>query len=157
MLRAFKKLKKDNIKLVFSGAKKNGFEEVVKVIKANHLEDQVEILGYVSDDDMLNFYQHTNCVIFASVCGPTNIPPIEAITMGKPLLCSNKYAMPEQCGDAALYFDPLNVDELQELMRQVLEDKEPCTKLKQNAKRRAKFFSVDKLAINLKSAIEAQK
>ena len=86
-----------------------------------------------------------------------NIPPIEAITLGKPLLNSNKYTVQEQYDDAHLYFDPINAVEPKELMSQILESKETNIKLKQNAKRWIKFFSMDTLAINLKLAIEAQK
>jgi glycosyltransferase involved in cell wall biosynthesis len=43
-----------------------------------------------------------------SLIGPTNIPPLEAMTAGCPAIVSDIYAMPDQVGDAGLMVDPLN-------------------------------------------------
>lgn len=157
VLKAFQQIKDLEIKLVFSGAQKNAYNEVIQFINEHNLENRVEILGYVSEDDMLNLYHFAKCVVFASVCGPTNIPPIEAMMLGKPLLCSDKYAMREQCGDAALYFDPLNVDELTSSINKIVSDSDLCFELTQKALAHSSLFSVDELSKNLELVIEAAK
>ena len=43
---------------------------------------------------------------YVSFCGPTNIPPLEAMSIGCPLICSNAYGMPSQIGKAGLLVNP---------------------------------------------------
>jgi glycosyltransferase involved in cell wall biosynthesis len=68
----------------------------------------VHHLGYISNSEMVAAYKRCTAVVFASIAGPTNIPPIEAIYLEVPLVCSNAYAMADQVGDAGLLFDPYN-------------------------------------------------
>ncbi|MDA9300065.1 glycosyltransferase family 4 protein [Amylibacter sp.] len=154
VLKAFQRIKNPEIKLVFSGAQKNAYNEIIQFIDEHNLKNKVEILGYISEDDMLNLYYFAQCIVFASVCGPTNIPPVEAIMLGKPLLCSDKYAMREQCGDAALYFDPLSVDELESLINNIVGDTDLRFELAQKALLHSCLFTVDELSRNLKLVIE---
>ena len=44
--------------------------------------------------------------------GPTNLPPIEALVLGTPIITVRSFDVPKQVGKAALRFDPLHVDEL---------------------------------------------
>ena len=155
VLKAFQQIKDPEIKLVFAGAKKNAYNEIIQFIDEHNLKNKVEILGYISEDDMLNLYYFAQCIVFASSCGPTNIPPVEAIMLGKPLLCSDKYAMREQCGDAALYFDPLNIDELARLIDKIVEDSDLRFELAQRALAHSYLFTVDELSRNLELVIEA--
>ena len=57
---------------------------------------------------MRDLYKKSLATIFVSSLGPTNIPPLEAISVGSPLICSNVYAMKEQLKDAAIYVTPKN-------------------------------------------------
>ena len=70
-----------DIKLVFTGAKKNAYSDVNNCILENNLKTNFEILGFVSEDEMLNLYFQAKCVIFASGCASTYIPSIEAINV----------------------------------------------------------------------------
>ena len=59
-----------------------------------------------------------------SYFGPTNIPPLEAMALGCPVAVSNKYAMPEQVGDAGLLFDPDSPEEIAKCIKAMwLDDK----------------------------------
>ncbi|MDH3324511.1 MAG: glycosyltransferase, partial [Candidatus Peregrinibacteria bacterium] len=50
-------------------------------------------------------------------------PPLEAMACEVPVICSNSSSLPEVCGDAALFFDPKNTEEMAEKMDEVLNDK----------------------------------
>jgi len=97
---------KEKINLVLCGAKKNYFNAVFDFIKKNKLNKNIFYLGRVDDKYMASLYRGAYATIYPSYLGPTNIPPIEAISLGCPVICSNKYAMKKQLGKSALYFDP---------------------------------------------------
>ncbi len=59
-----------------------------------------------------------------SYFGPENLPPLEAMTLGCPVICSNYAGAKEQLGDAADFVDPSSSIEISKALRQVFEDKE---------------------------------
>jgi glycosyltransferase involved in cell wall biosynthesis len=100
------------VKLVLAGSPKNAYRRVVSRIEELGLEGDVFILGYVPNEDLSALYRHAVATVFVSLLGPTNIPPLEAMAVGSPLIVSNVYAMPEQVGDAALLVDPMDVEDI---------------------------------------------
>lgn len=110
LIEAIKILKDRNIdvNLVLVGSKKNNYEKVLSKISEYGIEDRVKVLGYVSNDVIYTLYKKAVGMCFVSLIGPTNIPPMEAMLCGCPLICSNVYAMPNQTGDAALLVDPFD-------------------------------------------------
>jgi len=60
---------------------------------------------------------------------------------GTPVLSSNSAAMPEILGDAALFFDPLNAQEMANCIEKVLGDEEMQSELAKKSLRRAKKYS----------------
>ena len=87
-----------------------------------HLEliENISILGYVNDDEMASLYKNSIATVFVSFIGPTNIPPLEALMLGCPLICSNAYAMPEQTKGAALLVNPNNPKDIARKMLIIL-------------------------------------
>lgn len=61
-------------------------------------------------------------MVMPSYFGPTNIPPLEAMALGCPVIVSNKYAMPEQVGDAGLSFNPDSPEEIAQKIELVWQD-----------------------------------
>jgi len=98
----------EKINLVLCGAKKNYFNVIFDFIKKNKLSKNIFYLGRVDDKYMASLYRSAYATIYPSYLGPTNIPPLEAISLGCPVICSNKYAMKKQLGKSALYFNPNN-------------------------------------------------
>lgn len=88
------------------------------------LEDHITILGFVNDGNMIYLYRHATAMIMPSYFGPTNIPPLEAMALGCPVAISNKYAMPEQVGQAGLLFNPDSPEEIAECIRRIWIDGE---------------------------------
>lgn len=101
-----------DIKLVLAGSEKNGFSDIKKYISENHLEDNVKILGYVTNENITYLYKHAIGMVMPSFFGPTNIPPLEAMALGCPVAVSNNYAMCEQVGNAGLLFSPYSPKEI---------------------------------------------
>jgi glycosyltransferase involved in cell wall biosynthesis len=124
LLKALKILHDHNIatNLVLVGSKKNNFQKVIDLIDELGLAKNVYVLGYVSNNDMASLYRNAIATTFVSLIGPTNIPPLEAMYLGCPLICSKVYGMPEQVGDAALLIDPLDPKDIAQKMNMILGD-----------------------------------
>ncbi len=98
--------KKFDIKLILVGSKKNNYNKVLGQIQEFNMSNNVIVLDYVSNEDLVNLYENAFCCVMPSFLGPTNIPQIESIALNCPVIISDKYASREQMEDAALYIDP---------------------------------------------------
>jgi glycosyltransferase involved in cell wall biosynthesis len=74
-------------------------------VEALGLAGQVHFLGWVPDVDIPPLYEGALALTMPNYCGPTNIPPLEAATLGCPVIYSDLPEFREQMGDAALYCD----------------------------------------------------
>ncbi len=101
---------------------KNGYEKTMREIGALHMEDHVTILDFVPLEELVWLYRHARALIMPTFFGPTNIPPLEAMSFGCPVAISAIYGMPEQCSDAALYFDPRSPADMAEVMERLWTD-----------------------------------
>ena len=108
--------------LVLVGSRKNGYEAVRELIGELGLDDHVVILDYVENRLMPLLYDRARALIMPTFFGPTNIPPLEAFARGCPVAVSRIYGMPEQLGDAALYFDPESEEEMSEVLLRLWND-----------------------------------
>ncbi len=113
-----------DIHLILVGSEKNNMKKIQKYIVETNLTDHVTIKGFVSDGSLAYLYRHAVGMVMPSYFGPTNIPPLEAMALGCPVAVSNKYAMPEQVGDAGLLFNPDSPEEMAECIRKLWTDEE---------------------------------
>lgn len=112
--------------VVFSGKDYGNLAHIEKFIKTNMIGSQIKILGFVPSADMRGLYENAIGVVMPTYFGPTNLPPLEAWSLGKPLIYSSQFA--EQAGNAALLVDPDNAHELVDAML-LFTKKEICSKL----------------------------
>jgi len=76
--------------------------------------------GRVSNAELRALYEHALCFVFPSLYEGFGLPPLEAMHCGCPVLVSRRASMPEVCGDAALYFDPVDPADIARQIRCVL-------------------------------------
>ncbi len=100
------------IEMVFTGSDKGNAGHVFGKINELGLHDQVHMLGFVPREDLRALYSKALALTFASFFGPDNIPPLEAFTLGCPVIASRVSGAEEQLGDAALLFDPADPEDL---------------------------------------------
>lgn len=72
------------------------------------LPDFVEWRGLVSDEELAELYRGAAALAFPSLYEGFGFPPIEAMASGCPVAAARAGSLPEICGDAAVYFDPLD-------------------------------------------------
>lgn len=77
------------------------------------------------------------------------IPLIEAMKSGTPILSGNLTSLPEVAGEAALYCDPLDVEDIASKLVQLIQDPHLQDELRQKGLERAKLFSWDQSAMNV--------
>ena len=87
--------------------------------------------------------------------GHQGLPLIEAMASGLPVVTSNATAMPEICGDAASYFDPLDVSAMTQVMQNVLTDSSLRESQVEKGLERASRFSWDTAAASLLDSLES--
>ena len=73
-----------------------------------------------SDAELAARYRTAAAFIYPSMYEGFGIPPLEAMSHGCPVVCSNAGAIPEVVGDAGVYFDPNNVEELRTALERVV-------------------------------------
>jgi glycosyltransferase involved in cell wall biosynthesis len=145
----------DDVRLVLVGSEKNGSTAVTDEIARLGLAERVSVLGYVSSEQLVYLYRHARALVMPTFFGPTNIPPLEAFVLGCPVAVSGIYGMPEQLGDAALYFDPGSEDEIAEACARLWEDAELRDKLRERGYARAAEWGPEQHAVRLREILEA--
>jgi glycosyltransferase involved in cell wall biosynthesis len=105
--------------VVFAGGDQGNRGHVERLVRSFALQDQVRMLGFVPGADMRGLYEGCRAVVMPTYFGPTNIPPLEAWLLRRPLIYSAQFA--EQAGDAALLVDPDDADALAAAMRDCLD------------------------------------
>ena len=68
----------------------------------------VDVRGRVPDEELARLYQRASLLVFPSLYEGFGQPPLEAMACGCPVAVSTAGSLPEVCGDAARYFDPLS-------------------------------------------------
>lgn len=118
-----------DIALVFTGAKKYDYEAIFEHASKLDFLENITFSEHIPDEDLVGFYRRARAMIMPTFFGPTNIPPLEAMANRCPVAVSKIYGMPEQLGDAALYFDPNDIDEMSEVMEKLWVDDQLCLSL----------------------------
>lgn len=96
--------------------------DVRGLVSELHLEEQVRLLGFVPDEDLPALYGGALFFVYPSLYEGFGLPVLEALRMGTPVLSSNTSSLPEVGGDAVLYTDPKDEEEMERQMERLLSD-----------------------------------
>lgn len=149
LLRAYKILKmKYNFKdkLIFTGIRKENHEAIEKEIDRLSLTNSVIHLGYLPYQDLPALYNIARLMVYPSLFEGFGMPIIEAMATGLPVTCSNTTSLPEIAGDAALFFDPNDPDDIAKIVIRLYYNKELRSTLIRKGLERAKFFTWENTA-----------
>jgi len=119
----------DQIDLVLSGAPKNNFPNIKEKISELGLENRVHYLGYVDYGDLPYLYKMSEMLVMPTLFESISIPIYEAFALKVPVCCSNVTGLPEQVDDAALIFDPFNIDDIVKKIEELLNDKQKVSEI----------------------------
>lgn len=114
----------DDIQVIFTGADKGNLAYVQAYASNLGVRDRVHFLGFVTHDQLIALYHHAQALIFASLFGPNNLPPLEAFALDCPVICADVAGMREQLGEAALFFNPTDEQDLAATITYLLGDEQ---------------------------------
>jgi len=104
------------------------------------------IYRYIEEEDKPVIYSGASLFVYPSYYEGFGLPPLEAMSCGAPVVCSNRTSLPEVVGDAAITFDPDNTGQLVAAMRSVLTDRELAADLRARSLQQAARFDWRKTA-----------
>ena len=119
------------------------YQSLQALIDELHLGNCVAFLGSVDQSDLRDLYRHCTVFVFPSKVETFGNPLLEAMANGAAIVSSQTAAMPEVLGDAGLYFDPDDVDDLTQKIESYLSDGDLRQAMAAKARARAEGFAMD--------------
>ena len=99
-----------DFQLVIAGDYNMPYRKVIEIeIEKYKLEDRVFFPGKISEEEKNYYFQNCQAFVFPSLHEGFGLPPLEAMTYGKPVFLANRTSLPEIGGEQAFYwkhFDP---------------------------------------------------
>ncbi len=124
-------------------------------LEESSARDAVVFPGYVPDEDLPALYAGAQALVLPSVYEGFGLPVLEAMACGTPVAASNAASIPEVGGDAALYFDPLDVEAITVNLRSLLSDSDLQGEMRKRGVLRAAEFSWERAAAETEAVYDA--
>lgn len=140
VIKAFKNIE-GNLDLVIIGGNTNYLKELKNLVKEMKLEKKVKFLGYVSDENLKDLYGHSEAFIYPTLYEGFGLPILEAQACGTVVICSNNSSLPEVYKNSAISFDPKNIEDIENSIKKVFEEKELREQLIEKGAENIKRFS----------------
>ncbi len=140
MLKAFEKFKinypENKTQLVLVGKIDKGEPEVIAEIERINNTHKllftnnpiIVTTGFIEEDKLPIAHAGALAYCIPSLSEGFGWPPLEAMACGTPVISSNLSCMPEILGDAPIYFDPYDIDDIAKAMGKIASDE----KLREN-------------------------
>jgi glycosyltransferase involved in cell wall biosynthesis len=106
----------------------------------------VTATGYLAEAELAGMLRKADALVFPSLYEGFGLPVLEAMAAGVPVDSSNAAAVPEVAGDAALYFDPLDVEQMASQLARLAGDESLRRELSARGRVRAAAFSWERAA-----------
>lgn len=142
-LKHLKEVHNTIIDFVFVGQDKGNLSYVKQKIAEFNLTESTHYYGSVSFKDLNYLYSKAFALVYASINGPDNLPPLEAFDLGCPVIASNLSGSAEQFEDCALVFEKLDYKQLGEQILHLLKDDGLRQELIVKGKKRADSWTAD--------------
>jgi glycosyltransferase involved in cell wall biosynthesis len=139
-------------RLTIAGAAGAAADDVFRLLTAAPLARHVDYLGYVADDERQRVYEGARALIVPSFDEGFGMPALEAMSLGIPVIASNRGALPELVGDAGLLVDPTDDGAIADAIDRVLSDDRLSETLQRRGFARARHFTWDATAALVRDA-----
>lgn len=118
--------------------------------------EELVIPGFVSKQDVTWAFYNAHSYIQPSFAEGFGMPVIEAMSCGVPVACSDSTSLPEVAGDAAIFFDPSDVNSIANTLETLILDKQKREVLKERGLKRAELFTWKQHAETVAQTIRQQ-
>lgn len=157
LLAAYRRLKKRRPgapRLVLVGGmgwRANGLNRTL----GQHLDaGDVEWKGYLPEPALSELYRNAAGFVYPSLYEGFGMPVLEAMAAGCPVVTSRGTAMAEVAGDAAILTDPEDIEDMEQAIERLIDDGRLTSEMKAAGLQRAKGFTWEATARQLKEAVE---
>jgi len=140
LIRAYGRKKRD-FRLILAGLRGFHAEAIERLIEDLKLQDSVRITGWVPREELYSLYARARAFVYPSTFEGFRMPVLEAMAAGIPVACSDIPPLREVAADAALFFDPLNEDDIASGIERVMSDASLQERLTTAGRERARPFT----------------
>lgn len=109
--------------LVIICARNVFYKRFLLKIKKLGVIQSVNLVGFVPDEELAAIYKEAEAFVFPSLWEGFGLPGLEAMGLGLPVLAAKASCLPEVYGEAALYFNPYQTNDLVKKIKKIKEDK----------------------------------
>jgi glycosyltransferase involved in cell wall biosynthesis len=141
LIQAIADLLEEEATLVLPGAPTEHERDLRALADRLGVAERVRFPAWVSGEELEALYAEATCFVLPSLIEGFGLPVLEAMARGVPVACSDRPALPEVAGDAALLFDPTDQSAVTAAVRRLLTDAELRKELSSRGLERAKHFS----------------
>jgi glycosyltransferase involved in cell wall biosynthesis len=130
-----------DLHLVLTGSDKGNEAHVRAAVQGAGLERVVHFRGFVSRSEVLDLHAHALALVYPSLFGPENMPPLEAFALGCPVIAAAVSGADEQLGGAAYLVDATSPRELAAAIQAVATDTAERARRIEAGRARARRFT----------------
>jgi glycosyltransferase involved in cell wall biosynthesis len=138
LVEAFERMPRD-WRLVLAGSSGFGAARILERIRGSGARDRIDVTGYLTEEDLERLYARASIFAFPSLDEGFGMPVLEAMARGVPVIASNRSALPEVAGDAALLIDPIDTQALGTAMQRLIDPHERDALTQKGLLRAAEF------------------
>jgi len=120
-------------------------EEQARIGSLN-LADRITLIPKADEGTLALAYRDAALFVYPSLYEGFGFPPLEAMSLGCPVLVYRTSSLPEVCGDAAFYFDNADVDELSRALVSTLQDDAGLALKRQLGQQHVKLYNWSRTA-----------
>jgi len=146
LVHAWAAVRSADASLVIAGHWDARYPEARQAASQSGLTNRIFFVGPVAEGDLPALYGGALAFVFPSLYEGFGLPVLEAMACGTPAACSNVSSLPEVASDAALLFDPLDVESIALTLRRLVTDADLRADLRERGLRRAAHFSWERTA-----------
>lgn len=118
----------------------------VEIPMDRNTKDKIFFTGHLPLEDLTKVMAGAAVFTYVPYFEGFGIPLVEAMRCGTPIIAGNRTSLPEVAGDAALYCDPFNVNDIASRMTELTKDNNLRKELSSKGLERSKGFSWDNAA-----------
>jgi glycosyltransferase involved in cell wall biosynthesis len=131
--------KMKNLKLVITGSETRS--AALRAAEKFNIREKILGTDFMTKKDLKVLISHALAFIHPSLYEGFGIPITESMAAGVPIACSSAGSLPEIAGDAALYFDPYSVEEIEKAIEKIVSDEKLRDSLIKLGYKRAEIFA----------------
>jgi glycosyltransferase involved in cell wall biosynthesis len=132
---------KQSVNLVCTGKKNIDYFHVIeKHLNTSPISEQVHFMDIVPEPELYWLYENCSLVVIPTLYEAGSFPLLEAMFLETPVICSNVTSLPDTIKDQRFIFDPLNIEQIGELIFVMLKNRNLIDENISNSRDRTKYL-----------------